>query len=184
MTDRPLVNGNRCLMSSLEQFLADNPTGCLHVHAASVSISEVAWLARRTRGRPVLLATTSINQPFHDVEQVDLSEVAEFVGRVDVRVVDWSKLDAGTKSGGSLSWDTPLIFVETDNGDGRVETVYISSDPLADAAREVQATATPACSKRRWSLRTAVTVFVIGCCLVAAYLVLWVAITGSLSVGG
>ena len=152
-----MTTTKRLLMSSLEQFLTDNPTGCLHVHVVSVSLTSVAWLARRTEGRPVVLATRVFQHPY-DADLDDWVTVAGFAVRDDVRVVDWSKPSGngtGTNSEPGES-NTPVIFVEDD--DGNIAAVLASRDPLPTTTRrspQPDPTPSPNRPLRRWWYETA-----------------------------
>ena len=125
---------------SLEQFLRNNPTGCLHIHAPSLTLSEIAWIAQRTMRRPVVLATQALRRPY-DADTADWETAAKFANRANARIVDWSKPSdnrTGRDAAGRRTTDdadTPVIFVENGDGNGTDTAVHVASDTLTAATK-------------------------------------------------
>ena len=74
----------------VERFLDSHPTGPLVVCVGSASVAGIAWLAARSRGRPVTLLIGDMkSRNFAKATDRDRSSALEFVSRSDVTVLNW-----------------------------------------------------------------------------------------------
>lgn len=74
----------------VERFLDAHPDGPLVVCVGSASVAGIAWLAARSRGRPVTLLIGDMkSRNFARATDRDRSAALDFVNRNDVTVLNW-----------------------------------------------------------------------------------------------
>ena len=74
----------------VERFLAAHPGGRLVVCVGSASVAGIAWLAQRSRGRPVTLLVGDLKgRNFGLATDADRRAALDFVRRSDVAVLNW-----------------------------------------------------------------------------------------------
>ena len=78
----------------VERFLAAHPTGPLVVCVGSASVAGIAWLAERSRGRPVTLLIGDMkSRNFARATDAHRHTARGFVQRSDVTVLNWYRTD-------------------------------------------------------------------------------------------
>lgn len=76
--------------SRVERFLAAHPDGPITVCVGSASVAGIAWLAARSRGRPVTLLIGDMkSRNFAKATDRDRSSALKFVKRGDLTVLNW-----------------------------------------------------------------------------------------------
>ena len=74
----------------VERFLAAHPSGPLVVCVGSASVAGIAWLAKRSRGRPVTLLIGDMkSRNFAKATDADRRAALDFVQRGNVTVLNW-----------------------------------------------------------------------------------------------
>ncbi|MYB72359.1 MAG: hypothetical protein F4124_09825 [Acidimicrobiia bacterium] len=75
-------------MQRIKRFLVDHPAGHLHVVTGYTSMQGLAWLARMATKRPVTVIVGGLRRGMDSSEARDTAEVAEFLSRPDVRIIN------------------------------------------------------------------------------------------------
>lgn len=74
----------------VERFLEAHPSGPLVVCVGSASVAGIAWLAKRSRGRPVTLLIGDMkSRNFAHATDADRRAALDFVQRANVTVLNW-----------------------------------------------------------------------------------------------
>lgn len=82
----------------VERFLEAHPSGPLLVCVGSASVAGVAWLAKRSRGRPVTLLIGDMkSRNFAKATDADRRAAHDFVQRNDVTVLNWYRTDRSSQ---------------------------------------------------------------------------------------
>lgn len=101
-------------MARIERFLADCPEGHLHVVTGYASMAGLAWLARRTKNRPVTLVIGDLRTGMDNFSASDASKAAAFISRPDVRVLNWYR--TGRNKKGAAIAHAKVFAVEGSQG--------------------------------------------------------------------
>lgn len=82
----------------VERFLDAHPTGPLLVCVGSASVAGIAWLAARSRDRPVTLLVGDMQgRNFAHATDADRRAARDFVNRSDVTVLNWYRTNRSSQ---------------------------------------------------------------------------------------
>lgn len=114
----------------VERFLDAHPDGPLVVCVGSASVAGIAWLAARSRGRPVTLLIGDMkSRNFAKATGRDRSAALDFVNRSDVTVLNWYR--TGRSSQGRS--EAHLKVWAACDGTGAPQTFLVGSANLTNA---------------------------------------------------